>query len=84
MARTSIAVILLAAFLAGAFESRAESGAEPISESEEQHDMKALTEFATRYAAAWSSQDPVAFAAFYAETRSISGDTNNGSWTRTA
>jgi hypothetical protein len=64
MARTPIAVILLAAFLAGAFESRAESGAEPISESEEQHDMTALAEFATRYAAAWSSQDPVVFAAF--------------------
>ena len=63
MARTPIAVILLA----GAFESRAESGAEPISESEEQHDMTALAEFATRYAAAWSSQDPVAFAAILDE-----------------
>jgi steroid delta-isomerase-like uncharacterized protein len=71
MARTPIAVILLAAFLAGAVESRAESGAEPISESEEQHDMTALAEFATRYAAAWSSQDPVAFAAFYAENASF-------------
>lgn len=29
--------------------------------------MTELTEFATRYAAAWSSQDPVAFASFYAE-----------------
>ena len=33
----------------------------------EQQDTNELTEFATRYAAAWSSQDPVAFAAFYAE-----------------
>jgi len=30
-------------------------------------DMAEMTEFATRYAAAWSGQDPVAFAAFYAE-----------------
>lgn len=30
-------------------------------------DIAELTEFATRYAAAWSSQDPVAFASFYAE-----------------
>ena len=30
-----------------------------------------LTEFATRYAAAWSGQDPVAFAAFYAEDASF-------------
>lgn len=29
--------------------------------------MTALTDLATRYAAAWSSQDPLAFAAFYAE-----------------
>jgi steroid delta-isomerase-like uncharacterized protein len=33
--------------------------------------MTALTEFATRYAAAWSGQDPVAFAAFYAENASF-------------
>lgn len=26
-----------------------------------------LTDFATRYAAAWSSQDPAKFASFYAE-----------------
>ena len=31
-------------------------------------DLKAL---ATRYAAAWSSQDPLAFAAFYAENGSL-------------
>lgn len=37
----------------------------------EKHDMTALTEFATRYAAAWSSQDPVACAAFYAENASF-------------
>lgn len=30
-------------------------------------DADELTEFATRYAAAWSGQDPVAYAAFYAE-----------------
>jgi uncharacterized protein (TIGR02246 family) len=30
-----------------------------------------LTEFATRYAAAWSGKDPVAFAAFYDEHGSL-------------
>jgi len=30
-----------------------------------------LTEFATRYAAAWSSQDPAALAAFYSEAGSL-------------
>jgi hypothetical protein len=34
-------------------------------------DMTELEEFATRYAAAWSGQDPVAFAAFYAENGSL-------------
>jgi len=34
---------------------------------EEPMDMTELTEFATRYATAWSSQDPAAFASFYAE-----------------
>jgi steroid delta-isomerase-like uncharacterized protein len=34
--------------------------------------MKDLTEFANRYAAAWSSQDPVAFASFYSENGSFS------------
>ena len=38
---------------------------------DEQLDMVVLTEFATRYAAAWSSQDPVAFALFYAENGSF-------------
>ena len=38
---------------------------------EEQSDMTELTEFATRYATAWSSQDPVAFASFYAENGSF-------------
>ena len=38
---------------------------------EQQNDMEKLTEFATRYAAAWSSQDPVAFASFYAENASL-------------
>jgi len=30
-----------------------------------------LTKFATQYASAWSSQDPVAFARFYAENGSL-------------
>lgn len=34
---------------------------------EEQTAMADLTDFATRYAEAWSNQDPVAFASFYAE-----------------
>jgi steroid delta-isomerase-like uncharacterized protein len=34
---------------------------------DKQTDMADLTEFAVRYAAAWSNGDPVAFAAFYAE-----------------
>lgn len=38
---------------------------------DEQSDIPDLTEFATRYAAAWSSQDPVAFASFYAENGSF-------------
>jgi len=33
--------------------------------------MKELTAFATRYAVAWSSQDPIAFASFYAENGSF-------------
>ena len=39
--------------------------------TEEQIDMEELTQFATRYAAAWSNQDPVAFASFYAENGSF-------------
>jgi uncharacterized protein (TIGR02246 family) len=38
---------------------------------EEQSDMRSLTEFATRYAAAWSSQDPEAFSFFYSENGSL-------------
>jgi uncharacterized protein (TIGR02246 family) len=38
---------------------------------EEQSDMMELMEFGTRYAAAWSSQDPVVFASFYAENGSF-------------
>ena len=34
-------------------------------------DMTKLTDFATRYAAAWSSQDPHAFATFYSENGSL-------------
>lgn len=38
---------------------------------EKQSDMAELKELATRYAAAWSSQDPVALASFYAESGSL-------------
>ena len=38
---------------------------------DEQSDMTELTEFATRYATAWSSQDPVTFASFYAANGSL-------------
>ena len=38
---------------------------------EDTMDMTELTEFATRYATAWSSQDPAAFASFYAENGSL-------------
>jgi len=34
-------------------------------------DMSELTNFATNYAAAWSGQDPAAFASFYAENGSL-------------
>ena len=34
-------------------------------------DTAELTDFATRYAAVWSSQDPDALAAFYAEDGSL-------------
>ena len=34
-------------------------------------DMNALRNFATRYAAAWSNQDPAAFALFYADDGSL-------------
>ena len=34
-------------------------------------DIDKVTEFATRYAAAWSSQDPAALASFYAEEGSL-------------
>lgn len=37
----------------------------------EQGDIVRLTDFATRYAAAWSGQDPVAFGAFYAVNGSL-------------
>ena len=36
-------------------------------EEETGRDMAEMTDFAARYAATWSSQDPVAFGAFYAE-----------------
>lgn len=37
----------------------------------EQGDVMQLTEFANRYAAAWSGRDPVAFGAFYAVNGSL-------------
>lgn len=39
--------------------------------TDESMSMDELTDFATRYAAAWSGQDPAAFAAFYAENGSF-------------
>ena len=38
---------------------------------EEPGDLKELTEFGAAYAAAWSSQDPIVFASFYAENGSF-------------
>ncbi len=52
---SSLTLVLLAA---------CETDQEPMNVTE-------LTEFATRYATAWSSQDPVAFATFYAENGSL-------------
>jgi steroid delta-isomerase-like uncharacterized protein len=52
---SSLTLVLLAA---------CETEQEPMNVTE-------LTEFATRYATAWSSQDPVAFATFYAEDGSL-------------
>jgi steroid delta-isomerase-like uncharacterized protein len=43
---------------------------------EEQKDMAELKAFATRYAEAWSGQDPVAFGSFYAENATFR--INNG------
>jgi uncharacterized protein (TIGR02246 family) len=41
-------------------------------QSEEEHSgMENLTDFATRYAAAWSSQNPEAFSLFYTENGSL-------------
>ena len=54
------------------------SGCQP---KHDQNDMTELSDFATRYAAAWSGQDPHAFASFYAENGSLrvnDGDTSIG------
>jgi len=65
-----LAVIIIALFLAAV-------GAEYFSDgyttrsAEELPDTQELTLFATRYAAAWSGGDPVAFAQFYAEDGSL-------------
>jgi uncharacterized protein (TIGR02246 family) len=37
----------------------------------EQNGLESLTDFATRYATAWSSQDPEAFSLFYTENGSL-------------
>lgn len=50
--------------------------AEGLVTNEEPVDVTELTNFATRYAAAWSSQDPAAFALFYADDGSLR--INNG------
>ena len=44
----------------------------------------ALTDFATRYAAAWSSQDPVRLASFYAENGSLTVNGGIPAFGRTA
>ncbi len=54
---SKILVSMIAAFM---LLSACESRDEPTNEI-------GLTEFATRYAEAWSNGDPVAFASFYAE-----------------
>ena len=51
---------------------------------EQPTDMSELTNFATRYAAAWSGQDPVAFALFYAEDGSLRIDDGEPSLGREA
>lgn len=56
-ALSKILVSMIAAFM---LLSACESRDEPTNET-------GLTEFATRYAEAWSNGDPVAFASFYAE-----------------
>jgi len=56
------AVVVLA--LASCFLLACQAQKEPL-------DADELTEFATRYAAAWSGQDPVAYATFYAEDGSL-------------
>jgi len=59
-------------FIAAALSSIVLAGCEP---REEKMNVTELTEFATRYAAAWSSQDPVSFASFYAENGSLTVNT---------
>ena len=59
-----LSVFLTAAIASLALLSACES-------REEQGDMDELSEFATRYAAAWSNGDPIAFASFYAEDGSF-------------
>ena len=51
-------------FLALVWLSACQSKQEPM-------DIAELAEFATRYAEAWSGQDPKAFASFYAENGSL-------------
>ena len=63
--RVVLAVTIASLMLPSACQSKAR-----------QIDVNELTEFATRYAEAWSSQDPEAFSLFYAENGSLR--VNNG------
>lgn len=56
--------LILMTSLSLVFVAACKPGEEPMNTIE-------LTDFATRYAAAWSSQDPAAFASFYAENGSL-------------
>ena len=60
--RTRGKIVML--FLTLVWLSACQSKQEPM-------DIAELAEFATRYAEAWSGQDPKAFASFYAETGSL-------------
>ena len=59
-ARNKIVMMLLTLVCLSACQSK-----------QEPMDIAELAEFATRYAEAWSGQDPKAFASFYAETGSL-------------
>ena len=65
-----LAVIIIALFLAAVGAGYFSYGYTTRSAGEVP-DMDELTQFATRYAAAWSGGDPTAFAQFYAEDGSL-------------